>query len=224
VQSDNTIGSTLGSEDYQNYTSWGGASGTTIIGLAPSTTYKVKVKAMQGKFSETGYGPIASAATVSPTLSFTITTDTQSSPPFSVNFGSMNPGTVNSSSPHQINVGLDTNGTSGGRVYIYGTNAGLYSSVANYKISSVSDDLSGVTEGFGAQGISGGTLTLSSPYDQVGTNTVGVVDQTVRSIFYSSGPITGGTGYFLFKAKPSSVAFSANDYAETLTIVASGSF
>lgn len=224
VQNDYTIGDTLGTEDYQTYASWGGGSDGYIIGLTPNTTYKVKVKAMQGKFTETGYGPIATAATVNPTLSFAITTDTQSSPPFSINFGSMNSGIVNSSNPHQINVSLDTNGTNGGRVYIYGINAGLYSTIANYKINAVSNDLSGISEGFGAQGVSGGSLTLVSPYDQVGTNAVGIIDQTVRSIFYAAGPIVGGNGSFLFKAKPSSIAPSASDYAEILTVIASGSF
>jgi hypothetical protein len=224
VKSDDTVGATLVLADYQTYAAWGGASGVYIIGLTAGTTYTVKVKAMQGRFTETGYGPTASAATVNPTLSFSITTDTQSSPPFSIGFGSMNPGTINSSSPHQINVSLSTNGVNGGRVYVYSANAGLYSTIASHKISSVSNDLSGISEGFGAQGISGGTLTLVSPYDQTGTNTVGIVDQTVRSIFNTTGPIASGTGSFLFKAKPLSTAPAASDYAETLTVVASGSF
>jgi hypothetical protein len=48
VQNDDTVGATLGTEDYQTYTNWGGASGTLIIGLVPNTEYKVKVKAWQG--------------------------------------------------------------------------------------------------------------------------------------------------------------------------------
>jgi hypothetical protein len=223
VKSDDTIGATLTAGDYQTNTVWG-ASGFYVIGLAANTTYKIKVKAMQGKFSETGYGPVATAATVNPTLSFGITTDTQSNPPFSIDFGNMNPNTVNSSSPHQINVSLTTNGENGGRVYVAGTNAGLYSTIANYKINAVSNNLGGIAEGFGAQGIAGGTLTLAAPYNQVGTDTVGIVDQTVRNIFYSAGPISGGSGSFLLKAKPSSIAPSASDYAETLTVVAAGSF
>ncbi|OGC37706.1 hypothetical protein A2V54_02190 [candidate division WWE3 bacterium RBG_19FT_COMBO_53_11] len=72
VQSDNTVGGTLGSEDYQTYADWGGASGEFVIGLSQDTTYKIRVKARQGEFSETGYGPESSAATVTPSISFSI--------------------------------------------------------------------------------------------------------------------------------------------------------
>jgi len=65
VKSDHTIGTTLTSADYLTYDLWGGGSGIDIIGLQANTTYSVKIKAMQGKFSETGYGPVATAATVS---------------------------------------------------------------------------------------------------------------------------------------------------------------
>jgi hypothetical protein len=169
VQSDNTVGPVLGAEDYQIYSAWGGASGITVIGLTASTTFQVKVKAMQGKFSETGFGPTASAATVTPQLSFSITTDLTSVSPFVVNFGTMVPNTVNNSSPHQINIAFATNGVSGGRVYVSGTNAGLYSVTTNHKIAAVSGDLSSLTEGFGAQGInatqtSGGPLTTATIY------------------------------------------------------------
>ena len=46
----NTVGTVLGVEDYQTYALWGDTGGILIAGLAPSTTYYVKVKAMQGKF------------------------------------------------------------------------------------------------------------------------------------------------------------------------------
>lgn len=61
VQSDHAIGTALGNEDRQTYVLWGGGSGFDVIGLASNTTYRVKVKAMQGKFTEAGYGPEATA-------------------------------------------------------------------------------------------------------------------------------------------------------------------
>lgn len=227
VQSDNTVGTVLGSEDRQTYTAWGGASGFDIIGLASSTTYKVKVKAMQGRFTETGYGPEASVATVGPQLTFSITTDTQPTPPFSIDFGSMTPNSVNTS-PHQVNVALDTNAENGGHVYVSGTNSGLYSSISNHKIDAVSGNLTALSEGFGAQGISatqtsGGPFSIASLYNQ-GGDIVGITDQTIRSIFDSAGPVVGGAGSFILKAKPLSTAPSASDYAETLTVIASASF
>jgi len=224
VKSDHTVGATLTLADYQDYTTWGGASGITVIGLAPGTTYQVKVKAMQGKFTETGYGPTASVATVNPTLSFGVKTDNQAGPSFSIDFGTMNTGSVNTS-PHHIDVTLDTNGVNGGRVYVYGANGGLYSTHANYKITSATDpNLAGSPEGFGAQGMTGATLSLTSPYDTTSGDYVGIVDPTVREIFHTAGPITGGTGSFLLKSKPATTAPAAGDYAELLTVVAAGSF
>jgi hypothetical protein len=222
VQSaDDTIGPT---QDYETYATWNSSTGIYVVGLQAGTTYQVKAKAMQGKYSETGFGPTASAATVNPTLSFAISTDLTSTPPYIIDFGSMVPNTVNTS-PHHINVSLDTNAVNGGRVYVSAANGGLYSTVANYKINAVTTaNLAGLSEGLGAQGISGGTLTLAAPYDVTSGDAVGVVDSTVRSIFTAAGPITGGTGSFLLKAKPASIAPSASDYAESLTVVASGSF
>jgi len=110
VQNDNTVGSTLGIEDYQTYVEWGGASGFFVVGLSSNTTYYVKVKAMQGKFTETNYGPVATAATVSPTLTFDIdvsATDTETDPPFSINFGDLVAGSV-TDSPQKIWIDLST--------------------------------------------------------------------------------------------------------------------
>jgi hypothetical protein len=220
VQSDDTVGSTLGSEDYQTYVNWGGASGELVIGLLSNTTYTVKVKAMQGAFTETGYGPTASAATVNQTLSFSLNTNT-------VSFGSLVVDSVNDS-PINIETNLSTNSENGGIVYVTGTNAGLQSALAGHTIGSVSGDLTSLAEGFGAIGVSvtqtsGGPLVISSPYDQSG-NTVGIVDTVTRNIFYSNGPISGGSGIFMLKVKPSAVTPSAGDYSEILTVVATGRF
>jgi len=225
VQSiDGTVGST---QDYESYSAWGGSSGIPVVGLAAGTTYQVKVKAMQGKFTETGYGPTASAATVGSTLSFGITTDTQSSPPFTIDFGNMIPGSVNTSA-HQINVTFSTSAANGGNVYVAGSNGGLHSVLASHTINALSADLTGQSEGYGLQGgsatqSSGGPLTVATIYNQ-GGSTVGIADPSMRSIFASATPITGGSASIFLKAKPSTTAPAANDYAETLTVVASGSF
>lgn len=220
VKADHTIGSTLLLADYQTYASLGGASGFSIIGLAANTTYQVKVKAMQGKFTETGYGPTATAATVNPTLSFAININT-------INFGSLSVGTV-INSPQNVVVDFATNGETGGKVYVIGKNGGLLSASKSYTIASASGDLSSLTEGFGAQGTtvtqsSGGPLSIVAPYN-VAANNVGVVSAAVREIFSSSNPIVAGQGTFMLKAKSSSLTPAASDYSEMLTVIASGSF
>jgi hypothetical protein len=230
VQSDDTVGSTLGSEDYQTYTNWGGAGGTLIIGLLPGTTYQVKVKAMQGKFTETGYGPTASASTVNPQLTFDIdvsASDTETGPPFTTNIGSLVASTV-VDSPEKIWVDFTTNGESGGRVYVSGTNGGLESVRAGYTISAVTGNLTALSEGFGAQGSSatqsaGGPFAIAPAYDLV-SNNVAITDTNIREIFTTSNPTTAGRGSFVLKAKSSAVTPAASDYTESLTVIASASF
>lgn len=226
VQSDDTVGAILGSEDYQTNATWG-AGGFYVIGLSANTTYKVKVKAMQGKFTETGYGPTATAATVNPTLAFGIRTTSQSSPPFSINFGSMIPSSINTS-PENILISLDTNSAHGGSVYVYGANAGLNSAGTVHKIDSVTGNLGILGEGFGAQGVSatqttGGPLNIAAIYN-AGGDIVGIIDQNVRNIFDTANPIGGGSASFALKAKPAATAPPANDYSELLTVIAAGSF
>lgn len=225
VQSDNTIGTVLGLEDYQTYTTWGGASGALIIGLLPSTTYTVKVKAIQGKFTETGYGPTATASTISPTMTFDIdvaATDVDNSVT-ATNFGDLYAGTV-TDSPEKIWVDLITNGENGGKVYVYGVHTGLQSTVAGYTINAVTGNLTALTEGFGAQGSSAtGGLAVATAYNVAGNN-VGITDAVIREIFTASAPLTAGRGSFLLKAKSSAVTPAASDYTEILTVIASASF
>ena len=123
-------------------------------------------------------------------LSFSLSTNT-------INFCSLTVNTVNSS-PTNIDVSFATNAGSGGTVYVSGANAGLSSTTASHTIAAVSGDLAVLGQGFGAQGVSvtqsaGGPLTLVAPYSTVAGHTVGVIDTTIRSMFDSVGPITGGS-------------------------------
>lgn len=229
VQSDATVGATLGAEDYQTYAAWGSATGTTIIGLLANTTYKVKVKAWQGKFTETGYGPTSTAATINPTLSFDIdvaATDIDNSVT-ATGFGNLFAGTVTDSTD-KIWVDMDTNGENGGRVYVYSTHAGLQSTTVGYTIGAVTNNLTAVSEGYGAQGSSvtqsaGGPFVIATAYS-LSSNNVAAIDTNIREIFTTSSPVTAGRGSFLLKAKSSSVTPAAGDYSETLTMVVSASF
>ncbi len=71
IQSDNTVGAVLGTEDWQTNTIWG-ASGFFVTGLAQNTTYKIKVKAKQGNFTESQWSQTATATTSVPSLTFNI--------------------------------------------------------------------------------------------------------------------------------------------------------
>jgi hypothetical protein len=233
VQSDNTVGSSLGSEDYQTYAAWGGASGEYIIGLSSNTQYKVKVKALQGEYTESAYGPLASATTSNVSLTFDLDVGGSSDPgesshPYVVSLGELTPGSITTAT-NRVWIDLSTNAEAGAYVYVYDQYGGLRSANHNYTISSVTNDLSGVSEGFGIQGetvgqTSGGPLAAVSPYDGSG-NSVGIVSTTIRELFSTSGgPITAGRGSFLLKTKPGTTTPASGDYTDTLTFIASSTF
>lgn len=230
VQSDDTVGAAKVIGDYQTYTAWGGASGQNVIGLTPGTTYQIKVNAMQGNFTETEYGPTASAATVPPSLTFDIDVspiDTSTSPPYVTTFPNLLPGVVTTDTD-KVWISLDTNANSGGMVYIQSAKAGLKSNTTGVTIASASADLSVASTGYGVQGstatqTSGGPLSISAPYNVTAQN-VGFVDTALRQLFSSPAPITAGRGSVFLKAKSAASTPAAADYQDVLTLVAAGSF
>jgi hypothetical protein len=230
VKNDFTVGTTLTFSDYLTYAGWGSATGIFVRGLASGTVYTVKVKAYRGSFTESGYGPTASAATVGPQLSFDIdvsATDTSTNPPYKIDFGELPVSTV-TATPQRVWVSIDTNGESGGKVYVTGQNSGLKSVLGSYTISALTGDLAAQAEGFGAQGVSAtqasqGPLTVVSPYDGTGNN-VGVTDALIREIFTSANPLVDGRGSFVLKAKTKPLTPASNDYTEILTVIAAGDF
>ncbi|HSX48427.1 MAG TPA: hypothetical protein VLF41_02915 [Candidatus Nanoarchaeia archaeon] len=230
IKSDNTIGSTLTLADYQTYATWGGASGGLVIGLTPNTTYYVKAKATQGKFTESGYGPVSSAATVAQQLSFDIDvspTDSDTSPPYATNIGTITQNVITTSTD-RIWVDFQTNAEKGGKVYGSATNAGLHSATVSYTIAAVTGDLASLTEGYGIQSASatqsaGGPIAAVSPYNG-SSGSVGLVNTILSIIYQTSNPITAGRASFVIKAKSKALTPPASDYTETMRLIAAGSF
>ena len=220
VKFDLTTSGTLTLADYQTYSAWGGASGATIIGLTPGTPYYIRVKATQGKYTESAYGPInGPISTANPTLSFSLSTN-------SITFSALTTNTV-VNAPSTIDITFATNALSGGDIYINGLNNGLKSTFRTNTIPSATGDLSSLSRGFGAQitatGTTSGTLTSQSPYNASASN-VGITDTTIRKLWSASSPIVGGTGSVMLKAKADINDAPATDYADFLTMIASGSF
>lgn len=204
---------------YQSYASWGGASGSFIVNLNPSTTYYVKVAAMQAKYTNTEFGPSASLATVAPSIAFTVS-------PNSVSLGSLLAGLVVTSS--NVTFGLTTNAGSGGNVYVSGTNNGLHSTTNGYTISSLTGNLASNSEGFGLQGTgssqtSGGPFTINSPYNG-SANNVGIENTSFAQLFSSANPITSGSATMDIQAKSATGDPAGSDYSEILNFIASASF
>lgn len=230
LQADGTLTDTLTDAEWQTYTAWGGASGTTLTGLLPNTTYTVKVKARQGIFSESPWGPTDTASTSTLSVSFDIdvaSADNETSPPYELTIDQLSADSVTTSSEF-VWVDISTNAQNGATVYIQGTTGGLSSATTGHTITSVSDDLANQAEAVGIQATSttqssGGPLTAVSPYNGAGA-TVGLIPQQLESIFSSSTAITSGRGSFALKAKVSGLTPAAADYSETLTVVAVPSF
>jgi hypothetical protein len=230
IKNDNTVGLTRAITDYQTYAVWGGAGGALVVGLAPATTYKIKVNAFQGKFTETQYGPTATAATVAPSITFDIDVsaiDSETAPPYATSFGNLLPAIVKDAI-EKIWIDIDTNANSGAMVYVKSTNGGLKSNTTGVTIASATADLSSVGTGFGLQGStatqsSGGPLSISSPYN-VSSQNVGFVDTALRQIFTASTPVTAGRGSFILKAKSAANTPAGSDYQDILTIIAAGSY
>lgn len=231
VQDDGSVGPNLGSEDFLTYAGWGGSSGSFITGFDEcGITYYVKVKARQGIFTESGYGPVAQADLECPSISFdidTAPTDTETSAPYTIDFGILSFSTVNEAND-KIWIDIGTNAENGAIVFMSSTNNGLLSSTNSYTINAVTGDLSALSEGYGIQAdtitqVSGGPLSFNANYNVTGDN-VYAIPTTLDEVFSSSAPVTDGRASLILKSKINSAVPEGDDYEDLLTVIASGSF
>ena len=224
VQTDNSIGASYTITNYQTYTSWGGATGFYITGLSQSTVYEVRVRALQGKFTESGYSPLSDAVSTStPSLSFGVSTTLSGTPPFLVGFSSLTPNLVFAGDADGT-LSLSSNANNGGTVYIRSANSGLNSASASHTISSSSTDLGSASSGYGAQVVSatqatGGPFSSIAPFNVAGNN-VGALNSSLQPILVSSSPVFGATATIRFKAKADFVTPAETDYSDTVSVVA----
>lgn len=227
VQSDTSIASQIGIEDFKTYAGWGGGGGFLILGLTPGTSYQVRVSAMQGNTTQSSYGPASTAVTTElPSLSFAVSTSQSVTPPFVAGFDSLAPGGVVSANADPI-VNISTNSENGGTVYIRSANGALGSVVAGWQIASATADLGG-TAGYGAQvtgvsQIAGGPLTIASPYGGASDN-VGILSTSLMPVLETVGPLNSGTATLRLKARSETLTPAANDYSDVITLMASMNF
>ena len=227
VQNDNTVGGTLGAEDWQTYVGWGSGSGEYVVGLDANTEYTVKVKARQGNYTEGPWGPEASASTTDLSISFDIdvsASDSETAAPYLVDIGILTAGSVTTATD-KIWIDLDTTADSGAYVYVAGDNGGLTSSTQAYTIGAYSGDLSGQGEGFGLRTASvaessGGPMAAVSPFDGASNNIGGPTTALNEILSSSVAPITGGRASLELKAKINTVTPAGSDYSEVITLVA----
>ncbi len=222
VQTAFTIGTTDTIAQYQTATAWGGVGGVWVVGLQNNTTYQVKVRALQGNFTGSAFGPVASAATVAPSLTFSVATSLSATPPFTLGFSDLGAGTV-VTAPATAELGLTTNSVNGGAVYVRSSGA-LSSALAGYGIPSATADLGAVSLGYGAlvsasSQASGGPLAAVAPFNGAGTN-VGGLSTALQETLATNTAGTGGTGSVSLKAKAEATTPASTDYVDTITFVA----
>jgi hypothetical protein len=215
VQADQTIAAT---PVYRTYSAWGSGSGSLISGLTSNTTYKVKVNAMQGMYTASAYGPIASASTVSPSLSFALSTN-------SANLSTLSTGSITTAN---ASLTYATNAPNGGYVYAMGLYGGLRSVSQNYTIPSTTTDLL-AGQGFGLRSVSatqtsGGPFTAQAPYNNATASIVGAMLTNLQPLYAATTALVGGSANFTIGASRAATTPAANDYQEVLTFVAAASF
>lgn len=190
---------------------------------------------------------VSITATVDPSITFDLDTsivDGESTTPYSVSLGTLSSGTLTTSNQTTINsifIDLDTNAAHGASVTVKGANVGLTSVAASKTITlpAVETTIAAGDERVGlcvesVSETSGGPLVKGTQYDSgggacsltnTGTQVVGQIETIPTEIFNTTAAaIAGGRGEVLVKASVSGTTPAANDYANTLTFIATGTF
>lgn len=212
IQTDGTLGS---SPIYQTYTDWGGSSGSLAVSLSAGTNYYFKVNAQDGSFTTSPYGPSASIATATTSLSFAVS-------PNSIDLGNLNAGQIVTSP--SISFSFTTNAEGGGNIYVAGDTAGLTNSSHTITVTPPSADLASLSEGYGLQATSASSpLTIQSPYSLSG-NSIGAVYTSFVPIFSSTSSVDNATASAQIMAKAAATTPVGTDYQNILTFVAAAAY
>lgn len=212
-----------------------GSAGTTSLTLS-------------GTFTDTGTAsmPIVDSdqvsitASVNSSITFDLDaalTDTESGTPYSVALGTLTTGAVarSGASINSIWADLNTNATGGAIVTVTSAKGALGStSVPANTIPSATATMAAGTANYGicvaSNTAATGTLNEVAPFNGAtcadgAVNTVGVLTTSPQNILNSnSGPIAAGRAQIRVNAAISGVTVAANDYTDTLTFIATGTF
>jgi hypothetical protein len=181
-------------------------------------------------------------AEIDPSLTFDLdiaTSNIDSTQPYNLSLGTLLTTQINGSDDSAypgIWVDISTNATGGALITVLSANAALMSASVNGD-TIPSGAVSVGNEGYGLCVASGGngtptatagTLTKVSPFDGTCTTssfTVGTLTTGAQTIFNTSGnPIDGGRAQIRAAASISSLTEAHNDYTDTLTLIATGTF
>lgn len=190
-------------------------------------------------------------ATVSPTMTFNVGANATCDGTFAGNGGTVALGTlstaaISSSEVSSVNVictRLSSNATGGTTVTVKSTNASLMSTSAtadtipsasvamaigtsNYGLC---DGSSGGASGKDVTTPTGGTLAASAPFngaclDSTAAGTVGALTTSAQNVWSVNDAVSNGYWKLFIKAAISGTQPAHNDYTDTLTFIATGTF
>ncbi|HEV7702244.1 MAG TPA: hypothetical protein VGO63_02260 [Candidatus Paceibacterota bacterium] len=180
---------------------------------------------------------VSVTATVNSSITFdidTATTNTNSVTPYSVALGAITTAAVKGSDHSTINsiwVDLDTNATGGATISVASANAALKSvAIPADTIPSATATMANGIANYGVCANSVSGLTDVSPFNGATCtttptgNTVGVLTVAPQNIFSVAAPVASGRGEIFVDAENSTATVAHPDYADTLTLIATGNF
>lgn len=228
--SDSSVGDTI-TMGYQN-TNCSGYD-TTLFSMTGSDNATVG--------DGSAYTTKVCATIVAQTITFdldTATSDINTNAPYAVSLGGLTTTQASNSDNASIKsiwVDLDTNASSGAVIAVASSNGALKStSTPADTIPSATATMAAGTANYGlcvdsVTQTSGGTLTEASPFDGATctsshNNTVGAVTTSNQNILTVSSPIVGGRSEIRVNAENSATTPAHDDYADTLTFTATGTF
>lgn len=203
-----------------------------VLNLTPGTTYDIKVRALNGDFTESPWSIVTSVTLEYPALSFDIDiadsggVNAETPPLYSIDLGVLQ--TTTTTANDRIWLDLNTNISEGFSTYVKDLNSGLLNGAIT--IPSTSEDLDIDSGGDGGYGLKTETATEDAlgplqedpTYSTAGANEVGGLSPTQELIFFTNtsggnvGPVTNGRASLMVKARiPSGIL--AGTYEDTIT-------
>jgi hypothetical protein len=257
VQSDHTLSTTYDINDYMTLCEFHGKDSrdtacddsgdgnwdndlqsTNVYGLAADRNYDVSVRALNGDFTESGFGPTASFTTQLPSLSLDLDIGTTSAAntaaPHAVSLGNLSTSAA-TTAPNQIWLDLETNAVNGMSTYVKDANNALASGANT--IPSEAEDLATDPNTNGGYGLKTDTSTEtalgpivdSSNFATAGAHEVGNLTTSNKLIFSTNttggnvGPLDGGRCGIYVKARATNTTPTGN-YSDVVTFTMVGSF
>ena len=154
------------------------------------------------------------------------TSTTSSSPPFSVPLGTLSTGSVTTAGNHICVV--VTSDASGTVMTVKDANGGLASTgTPADKITSSNATLTAGTAGYGVCSSAASGLTAQAPYNgscDATNHAVGSLTASPQTVYFASGAVTNAVGDLLTKASISGSTAAHSDYADTMTLVVTGTY